>query len=279
MRRNPAKASADEADVTAAHPTPLADARSSLARGLAILDLVAYRGQVRVGELASLLDVPLSTVYRYVRQLRDGGYLNEVDGYYCLGLRFQTAAERRRPGHLVQVAGPLLRALTDVTGEASILTVRVRTTALCLERIMPVGRYLLSFQRGTVRPLHAGASATVLLAYAPLDVLACVQRGTLRRFTAHTPDAAALNRLLGETHERGFVVSYGEVDPGMVGVAAPAFRGDSCVCGVSIAGPEDRLQGQKLDAAIAAVVDTSRRLSESLQSAAGANAWIPDGAV
>jgi DNA-binding IclR family transcriptional regulator len=249
--------------------------RSALHTGLQILDCVAERGQMRAAEIAEALQLPISTMHRYVRLLRETGHLYEVDGYYCLGHRLSAGASRRGAGHLVRVADPLLRRLTELTGEAAILTVRVATTALCLDRIMPPRRYLLSFQRGSVRPLYAGASATVLLAYAPPDVIAAVTGGVLRRFTTNTPNASTLPERLARIRDQGFAVSHGEVDPRMVSVAAAAFRGNVCVCGLSVAGPEERLSASALDRAIDAVVTASRKLGERLRSVDGAAAWIP----
>lgn len=249
--------------------------RSSLVTGLQILECVAERGQARTVEISDALGLPLSTTHRYLRQLRDTGHVYEVDGYYCLGHRLSAGASRRGTGHLVRVADPLMRQLTDATGEAAILTVRVATTALCLDRIMPQRRYLLSFQRGSVRPLYAGASANVLLAHAPSDIIDAVVRGPRRKFTSRTPDLTTLPQRLAQIREQGFAVTHGEMDPRMVGVAAPAFRHSICVCGLSIAGPDERLQGADLDRAIEAVLAATRELSERLASVDGAAAWIP----
>lgn len=267
MSSNPSCDPADRALRTARHSS------SSLARGLQILDVVASRGRLRVDEIAGRVELPLSTVYRYVRQLRESGYLYEVDGFYSLGARFSTGQQRRGTGHLVRVAEPVLRRLRDRTGEAALLTVRVRTAALCLDRVMPQRRYLLSFQRGSVRPLYAGASATPLLAFAPAEVIEEITGGPLRRITANTPDRTTLHRELATIRERGFVVSRGAVDPQMTGVGAPVFRGESCICALSAVGPHRALEGGRLDAAIAAVLEASGELSRGLDSIDGAIAW------
>jgi IclR family transcriptional regulator, acetate operon repressor len=248
---------------------------SALGRGLEVLDAVADSGHARVGELAALLNLPQSTVYRYVRQLRDSGYLHEADGYYSLGPRFQTN-RRRESGHLVEVAEPNLRSLCELSGEAAILTVRVGDTALCLDRIMPARRYVLSFRRGSTRPLYAGASATVLLAYAPEDVIARALAAAEAGKDGGAPDPTRLKSRLAATRERGFAITKGEVDQDMVAVAAPAFRGDTCVAGISIAGPVTRFGDERVDALVVEVLRAAEALSDSLGSVTGANAWIMD---
>jgi DNA-binding IclR family transcriptional regulator len=250
------------------------EARGSLARGLQILDYVADQGQARVNDIANTLDIPLSTAYRYLRQLREGGYLYDVDGYYCLGTKFQSGSERREAGHLVHVAAPILRTLTEFTGEASILTVRVQTSVLCLDRVMPPRRYLLSFQRGSIRPLYAGASATVLLAFAPDDVIRVVLNGEIKRFTSHSPSKESLPAKLATIREQGFAITYGEVDADMRAVAVPAFRGKTCVCAISVAGPANRMTDDRLDTIVGQALAAGRELGDRLDTVSGAVAWV-----
>jgi DNA-binding IclR family transcriptional regulator len=253
------------------------DARGSLVRGLEILDYIAEQGQARVNDIAISLGLPLSTAYRYLRQLREGGYLYDVDGYYCLGTKFQSSSERRETGHLVHVAAPILRFLTDVTGEAAILTVRVQTSVLCLERVMPPRRYLLTFQRGSILPLYAGASASALLAFAPDDVIRVVLSGEIKRFTSRSPSKETLSARLATIHEQGFAISDGEVDVDMRAVAVPAFRGNSCVCAISVAGPAARMSDERLDTIVGQMLVAGRELGDRLESISGAGAWVGGG--
>jgi DNA-binding IclR family transcriptional regulator len=247
--------------------------RSSLVRGLHIIDIVAAAGPLRIGDIAARADLPLSTVYRYVRFLREARYLVEIDGSFALGSRFG-AGERRETGHLVRLAEPVLRKLRDETAAAAILTVRVQTTALCLERIMPQRRFQLSFQRGAMRPLYAGASATALLAWAPPNIVDKVTAGPIRKITANTREKRDLIRELAVIREQGFAVSFGEADPEMVAVAAPAFRAETCVCVLSIAAARSALQAPKLDEAVGSVLRAAGELSQRLGSVDGALAWV-----
>jgi DNA-binding IclR family transcriptional regulator len=167
-----------------------------------------------------------------------------------------------------------LRKLRDETAAAAILTVRVQTTALCLERIMPQRRIQLSFQRGAMRPLYAGASATALLAWAPREIIDKVTSGPIRKITANTREKLDLVRELAVIREQGFAISFGEADPEMVAVAAPAFRARTCVCALSIAAARTALPVPKLDEAVGAVVRAAAELSQRLGSVDGALAWV-----
>ncbi|NVM93916.1 IclR family transcriptional regulator [Arthrobacter wenxiniae] len=249
---------------------------SSLNRGLKILTMIADSGRMRVDEVASALDIPPSSAYRYIKLFRETDYLYELDGYYYPGVRVSSRDEQTEKQHLVEVAAPVLNRLCSRSGETVILTVRVQMAALCLERLSPRRADALSFYRGSVRPLHAGASATALLAYAPADVVATVEKGGMRKFTAVTPDASRLKVLLPAIRSNGFSVSEGEVDPFMVAVAAPVFRHGHCICAVSIAGRQQRLSGQRLDDAVELVCNAAAELGHELETAAGSAAWMTE---
>jgi DNA-binding IclR family transcriptional regulator len=106
-------------------------------------------------------------------------------------------------------------------------------------------------------------------------VIDAVTGATMRRFTGATPNAGTLPGRLAHIREHGFALSRGEVDASMVGVAAPAFRGRLCVCGLSVAGPDIRLRGAELDGGIQAVLAAARDLGAALESVSGAAAWVP----
>ena len=52
---------------------------TSFARGLRVLLTIADRGEIRADELGTLLEMPVSTVYRYLRTLSDFGFVDRLD--------------------------------------------------------------------------------------------------------------------------------------------------------------------------------------------------------
>jgi hypothetical protein len=58
---------------------------TSFARGMRLLLTVAERGEIRADELSSLLAMPVSTVYRYLRTLVDFGIVDRQGGQFRLG--------------------------------------------------------------------------------------------------------------------------------------------------------------------------------------------------
>lgn len=206
------------------------------------MELLATRGTARVDTLSSELGIPVSTIYRYVRTLRDYGFVEESDSSYTVGARFrQLAHGEGRSEHLVSLAKPHLAYLTEATGETAILTVRVGHLALCLDRLESPRPVRLSYELGSSLPLYAGASAKALLAFAPPAVVEAVLARPLIALTPRTPDVAKLRRQIAQLRRTHLSTSIGEVDLEATGIAAPVLRGTSLVCALSVAGPTTRL--------------------------------------
>jgi hypothetical protein len=89
------------------HPPEEAAEDTSLARGLRLLLTVADRGEVRADELGSALNMPLSTVYRYLRTLGDFGFVDRHGSLFRAHVEAMVA-----PGFVHYFKGP-----TNAAGE------------------------------------------------------------------------------------------------------------------------------------------------------------------
>ncbi len=223
-------------------------------------------------EIAARLGMSRSTTYRYLQSLRAVGLVEEdaAGGRFRLGPRILSLARVARQAlGLPEVALPVMRDLAAQTGETVLLTRRSQQQVVCVERV-EANQYpiRISYERGHVLPLHAGASAKVLLAFEdPVEIEAVLASGPLPRYTERTvTDPAELRRQLGAIREAGYVVTDGEVDAGVRGVAAPVWGADGrVVAGLSIAGPAFRLDDGALPAAVAAVQTAAATLSQRLR--------------
>ena len=225
---------------------------------------------VSAAEVAERLGMSRATTYRYLLSLRATGLLEEDTdhGGFRLGPRILHLAKVARRGEgLVEVAQPLMGQLSKQTGEAVLLTRRSGEHVVCLERQESSFPLRISFDRGHVMPLHAGASAKVLLAWLdPAEVDRLLGSQPLERMTADTiTDVAALKVDLELSRERGWAVSWGEVDEGVVGVAAPIWRDQSgVVAGLSVVAPAYRVDPDRLDELTALVAEAARAISDRL---------------
>ena len=242
---------------------------SSLSRGLQILAVIHRSGRLTAAEIASGARIPLSSTYRYLQALSDAGFVLDVDGYFMLSQHFtESGAES---DHLVRYAAPVLRRLRDETRMTALLTVRIRTAAVCLEAAVAHPKHRISFQRGTIRALYAGASVLPLLALAPPSVIREIRDGELRRFTANTPQREGLDEILDDVRRSGFAVSHGHLTPGMVGVGVPVLIDGRCLCAISLVG--DSVSFAHLDGHLSALRAARDELLARMPSGEAGLAW------
>lgn len=230
------------------------------------------RTVLSAAEVASKLGMSRSTTYRYLQSLRDAGLLEEEAAGYRLGPRiFHLARIARKGLGLTEVAAPVMRHLVDETGETVLLTRRSGNRVVCLEREESSRNLRLSYERGQVLPVHAGASALVLLAWLDDKELdRTLGSEPLERFTDNTiTDPQALRSRLGEIRRRGYVVTYGERDQGVVGVAAPIFgRRDQVIAGLTVVTPQHRLDAGRLDDTVKLVKSSADEIAAKLRAIA-----------
>jgi len=214
---------------------------TSFARGLRLLLTVADRGEVRADELGALLDMPLSTVYRYLRTLADFGFVDRHGGQFRLGPRlFIGTGATVSSERLIAHTDAALRMLADETGETAVLVRRIGLSSVCLHQVECDEPLRVTLEPGTMSPLYAGAPGRALLAFAPPEVLDEVIAEGLPPITEGTPTEDDLREHLGRIVMTGIAMSEGELIDGAVAVAAPLFREDGIAGALAVLGPAFR---------------------------------------
>jgi DNA-binding IclR family transcriptional regulator len=238
---------------------------ASFTRGLNVLICVAESGEVRADQIAADVGVPLSTVYRYLRTLRELALIEERDGSYVPGWRLlELAGQDLAHTRLVELGHSFLRELSEGTGETAVLTVRAGTQALCLRQVESHHPIRMAFKISQLLPLYAGAGQRMLLAHAPPSVVDRVLENPLRHITDRTLDRRAVVKELEQIRRNGYLVSRGELSEGAVAVAVPVFAGGEIVCSLTVAGPENRCGPAWQTNARAALVASADRLADVL---------------
>ena len=147
-----------------------------------------------------------------------------------------------------RVAYPVLRELTDQTGETSALMVWNGTESMCVEQIASRQQIKHSTPLGARYQDAMSASVQVFLSAEPAErVRALLRSGTI---TYPGLDEASLDGYqikLGDVARRGWAINYGESSIDEVGVAAPVYdhRGD-IVAAVLIPAPRFRVSRERL---------------------------------
>ncbi|MFB9744230.1 IclR family transcriptional regulator [Pseudonocardia sulfidoxydans] len=243
---------------------------STADRALDILAMFNDEQAVVTGALvADRLGVARSTAYRYLQSLVSSHFLEEAPGGgFQLGLRIlELARLARRTLGLSEIASPILDELAQDVGETTLLTRRTGDLVVCLDKAESHrNRVRISYERGTVLPLNAGASATVLLAWNdPDEVRQILLRTDLTRFTDATlTDVEELVERLQRIRTDGYAVARSEVDQDVMGIAAPIWgaREGEVVAAVSVVGLASRIPPRTERAIVAKVRLAAARISE-----------------
>src|SRR5699024_778272 len=106
--------------------------------------------------MADLLDMPKSSTYRYVRLLKEHGYLIEhYTGKYKLGYKFLEFANIVKSDiNITEVSYPFMNDLTLEFGETTILSVISDIHAVCLATYTSNHAIKVSSEEGKILPLH-----------------------------------------------------------------------------------------------------------------------------
>ena len=227
--------------------------------------------RLSAADVASRLGMSRSTTYRYLQSLRASGFLEEEDGTgrFQLGPEILRLARVARKGFgLNEAAAPVMRALAAETGEDVLLTRRTGTQVACIEREPGMHRVRLSYDRGHLLPVHAGASALVVLAFAGEEEIDRIleEAAPLERFTDRTLTRPSdVRRQLEAIRASGLAVTEGEVDPGVRGIAAPVFwPGGRIAAGLSVVGLAYRLTDEVVDRVAEEVRVAARTITDRL---------------
>jgi DNA-binding IclR family transcriptional regulator len=221
-------------------------------------------------ELSEHLDLPKSTLHRFLCSLEAHGILRQDDetkrwhlGYHLFvwgNLAEQSTALR-------DIARPVMRDLVAKTGETVLLTVYHAREVVCVEKAECSHSVRLALDVGTRRPPHAGASSKVLMAYLPAEEIdSIVRENGLPKLCVNTiTDSDDLDAELTRIRECGYALSMEETDLGAWGVATPIRDWDGeVVAAIGVAGPSSRFGEELAQQYVSCCEEAAQRISSAL---------------
>ena len=221
-------------------------------------------------DLSEHLEMPRSTLHRFLRSLEAHGILRQDDeskrwhlGYHlCV---WGNLAEKSTA--LRDIARPVMEELVAETGETALLTVYHPHEVVCVDKVESSHSVRLALDAGSRRPPHAGASSKVLMAHLPedeIESIICVL-GLEPICTNTITDEDELTEELARIREQGYALSVEETDNGAWGVATPIRDWDGeVIAAIGVAGPTSRLGDAVTEAYVSCCEDAARRISASL---------------
>ncbi|MDQ4489786.1 IclR family transcriptional regulator [Sinomonas sp. ASV486] len=255
---------------------PLNETRSTernavIARAAGVLfAFSAAKSELTLGEIAKCAGLPPSTVRRLLVQLIDAGLIDQ-DGLsrtYSLSLRLaQLGAVALGSRDTVQLANPVMRALTSRVGEAVFLGQLSPQGVVYLAVTQPDSDVRISTRAGEVRPAHTTSMGKALLAALdPQELEVWLSTHALEPGTqfAHT-DPEALKADLEGVRSRGYAVNNRESSAEFTSVAAPVrdHRG-ATVAALAISAPAYRIPQERVPELGRAVLEAAGELTRRL---------------
>lgn len=214
---------------------------------LRVLEEVAARQPIGVGELARVLGMPKSTVQRTLRTLDEAGWIRPAAGEvkrWALTTK-ALAIGGRASGDLGlrDAARPIMEDLRRRTEETIHLTVPEEDRVVLIERLETAKPVRISMSLGHALPLHASANGKAVLAHSGAEVVKRLLADELPRYTDSTiTDPDQLLAELDRVRERGYAVNHGEWRADVGSVAAAVVVGpDRPVASLSVNIPMSRL--------------------------------------
>ena len=208
------------------------------------------RQVITAAEVSDRFEMPRSTTYRYLSTLKSYGLLEEREGGgYRLGPKvFALARATIRSTGLVDVARPFLEELSRASGETVLLNQILGGEILVIDCIESQQHLKISYLKGSVIPVPAGASAKTFLAFDPsIDLDEFMAEAPLKKHVPKTIiDRKVLMRKIMEAREVGYALNDEEIDVGVRAIAAPVLiDGKASYC-VSLVGPVARMARENI---------------------------------
>ncbi len=215
-----------------------------------LLSFSENRQAITAAEVSERFCLPRSTTYRYLLTLKENGLLEErVGGGYKLGPKIYALAHAVvRSVNLVDISRPHLEALSKKTGETVLLNQMLGGEIVVIDCVESRHPLKISYLKGSIVPVPAGASAKLFLAFGPsTDLESFMAEAPLKKHATKTViDRKKLMRKITEARTRGYALNDEEIDEGVRALAAPILIDGVASHCVSLVGPVLRMPDEEL---------------------------------
>lgn len=240
---------------------------------LAVLPLFTMdRPEWTVEAAAEALEVSGSTAYRYFNSLYRAGLLDPTSGgRYILGPAVMAYDRQLRlQDPLLQVARPVMTRLVKRNGGdgVALLCRRFRQQVMCVHQALEhKPGHAVSYERGRPMGLLRGAASLVILANLPVRMLRTLWRAEAPGITeAGLGDSWETFRAsLKKIRSADVWVTRGQLDKGMIGIAAPIWQPENQIVGsIGIVVPEASVTTEEVAGTSSLVQAAAREIDAGL---------------
>ena len=242
---------------------------TTIDRALALMELFSEsRPALGLTQLAAMASYDKATTRRMLMALLRCGYVEQdrITKEYRLGpavVRLARVREATFP--ISAIAEPVLRKISEVTGETAHFSLASGTTLATVGLVESTRAHCVRLEKGESLPLHATASGIAYLAFAPPNVGLEPQK-RLRSFTPKTiTDYNKLRTRISTAQRDGWASSAEGYEEGVFGIAAPVLGADGYAVGaVALAAPASRVDERTEQQFRTLVINAAKQISRAL---------------
>lgn len=223
---------------------------------------------IGLSELARRVGYPVSTTHRLLGSLQEHGFARSdpASKRYALGLRlFELGQQVSHARGFAGAALPVLRALTEQTGEPTLMAVLDGHDQVYVHSVQGPQQIQIRGEPGKRGPLHCTSMGKCLVAFSAArdQLLASLE------LVAHAPRTITSReefaREIESVRARGYAVADEEHEPGIRAVGVPVLGVDDiAVAAVSTAAPAYRMPLAQLESFVPALQAAARELGAVL---------------
>ena len=242
---------------------------SSVQSALKILSLFSFEEpEKRVTQIAKEMGIAKSTASRLLSSLANEGFVkkNKDTQKYSLGTKLLTLYSRMISNlEVVKEAKPYLEQLSKDTSESIQLSQLDGKNVVYIDNIKSTYPFQITSHIGLVNPIHCTSSGKVLLAYQK-DRLVDEILVDLDKFTPSTiTDPEILKEELIHIKKMGYSYIENQFIQGIVSIAAPIKDyNNEIIAAISLAGPIQRINGEKSKLYINKVIEAAKKISVNM---------------
>ena len=228
----------------------------TLERGLDVLDCFTKESlNLSLTEITEITGLNPSTAFRILTTLEKRDYLKRDQetkkyklGDQILSLHHISISE----SDLISIAKPYMQELFDRCQESVSIYLPIGENRLCLERIETKHMLGRVINVGESLPINKGAGGKALLAWLSKKDLNLLSKKGLE----------ISEEELKEIRKKGYAISFGEREPGVVAIAAPIFNSkNELVAALSVAAPEVRFGDDVIEKLIPLIKEGAKKIT------------------
>jgi DNA-binding IclR family transcriptional regulator len=210
-----------------------------------------------------------ATAYRYIRELCGSGLLVRLPNGYALGPRvIELDLQMREYDPIVVCSRDLISDMVEKTGLTVLLSQLYGDAVINIHQHAGQDNFELRFGRGRPMSFFQSATARVVLANLPPRQLRRIydenqQNPAVQRLGS---DWKAFSKVMLDIRKKGYCLTSGELNAGLIGIASAIFDEENRVLGsVTLLGNAERFRALNNAYVTELICQTSREITKRIR--------------